>query len=280
MPPQTSFGLQDPHYFLGRAEILGWINDTLGLRLTKVEDTCNGAVACQLLDVLHPGAVPMAKVDYNANSEYQMINNYKVLQDCFNKLKIDKYVEVARLVKGRPLDNMEFMQWFKAYWDQIIPPGSAPAPYDGPSRRALCKTGDMKHSGGGPAPPKAGGIKAGPPAVSAAPRAAPAAAPRVAAGPKGSPGDRDQMDKLNHQLEDLRLKADGYEKEKDFYYSKLRDVELLCQTPTVCELPIMKRVQEILYAATAEDGGRIMRETQVEFAGREYTEEELSAADG
>ena len=84
---------------------------------------------------------------------------------------------------------------------QIIPPGSAPAPYDGPSRRALCKTGDMKHSGGGPAPPKAGGIKAGPPAVSAAPRAAPAAAPRVAAGPKGSPGDRDQMDKLNHQLE-------------------------------------------------------------------------------
>ncbi len=58
----------------------------------------------------------------------------------------------------------------------------------------------MKNSGGGPAPAKAGGIKAGPPAAAAAPRA-PAAAPRVAAGPKGSPGDRDQMDKLNHQLE-------------------------------------------------------------------------------
>jgi RP/EB family microtubule-associated protein len=78
----------------------------------------------------------------------------------------------------------------------------------------------------------------------------------------------------------LRIKADGYEKEKDFYYSKLRDVELLCQTPVIAELPIMKRVQEILYAATNEDGARIVRETQLEFAGREYTEAELSGQDG
>lgn len=54
--------LQDPHYFMGKGEILGWINDTLGLRLSKVEETCNGAVACQLLDALHPGMVNMKKV--------------------------------------------------------------------------------------------------------------------------------------------------------------------------------------------------------------------------
>ena len=35
----------------------------------QVEDTSNGAVACQLLDVLHPGTVPMSKVDFNANNE-------------------------------------------------------------------------------------------------------------------------------------------------------------------------------------------------------------------
>ncbi|GLI66924.1 hypothetical protein VaNZ11_010963 [Volvox africanus] len=277
MPPQTSFGLQDPHYFLGRGEILSWINDTLSLRLNKVEETCNGAVACQLLDVLHPGVVPITKVDFNANNEYQMINNYKVLQDCFNKLKIDKYVEVARLVKGRPLDNMEFMQWFKAYWDQVTM-GQPLAPYDGPGRRALCKTGDMKGSSAGGSKGAAGGIKAAP---TPAPRAPPVAAPRPSVSSKtASPGDRDQMDKLNHQLEDLRLKADGFEKEKEFYYSKLRDVELLCQTPVIADMPIMKRVQEILYAATSEDGARIVRETQVEFAGREYSEEELSGQDG
>ncbi|MEW5309082.1 MAG: hypothetical protein WDW38_000993 [Sanguina aurantia] len=147
-----AMGMLDPHYFLGRAEILGWINDTLSLRLQKVEDTHNGAVACQLLDVLHAGAVPLKKVDFNAKNEYDMISNYKILQDVFTKLKVDKYIEVTKLTKGRPLDNMEFMQWFKAYWDQVTN-CQPPSEYDGPSRRAQCKTGDVKGGMGAAAGP-------------------------------------------------------------------------------------------------------------------------------
>lgn len=37
----------------------------------------------------------------------------------------------------------------------------------------------------------------------------------------------------------------------------------------------MRRVQEILYAATEEDGARMVRDIQVEMAGREYAESEL-----
>jgi len=46
-------------------------------------------------------------------------------------------------------------------------------------------------------------------------------------------------------MRDLKLTVDGLEKERDFYFGKLRDIELLCQDK---ENPIINKILDVLYA--------------------------------
>lgn len=48
----------------------------------------------------------------------------------------------------------------------------------------------------------------------------------------------------------------GLEKERDFYYQKLRDVETICQEPENENLPHVQKIVEILY--TTEVRRRIL----------------------
>lgn len=109
-----------------------------------LSQTCSGAVACQIMDILHPGSVKMQKVDFNVRSDYEFERNYKELQQAFNKIGIDRAFNVKALSKGKRQDNNEFMQWFKGYWDHVTGGQDFAAEYDAVARRQLCKTGDWK----------------------------------------------------------------------------------------------------------------------------------------
>ena len=50
------------------------------------------------------------------------------------------------------------------------------------------------------------------------------------------------------QLSEMRVSVDGLEKERDFYFGKLRDIEVICQEYENDNLPIVKQIMDILYA--------------------------------
>lgn len=51
---------------------------------------------------------------------------------------------------------------------------------------------------------------------------------------------------------ELKLTVDGLEKERDFYFSKLRDIELICQEHESENNPILSRIIDILYATEVQ----------------------------
>lgn len=51
------------------------------------------------------------------------------------------------------------------------------------------------------------------------------------------------------QLAETKLNLEGLEKERDFYFGKLRDIEIYCQEQDAIESnPLLQKVLEILYA--------------------------------
>ena len=57
-----------------------------------------------------------------------------------------------------------------------------------------------------------------------------------------------QMDSLQEIIQQHAGQIAGLEKERDFYYQKLRDVEMICQESECESLPHVQKILEILYA--------------------------------
>jgi RP/EB family microtubule-associated protein len=203
----------------------------------------------------------MSRVKFNVNTEYAYIQNFKILQssspsslnshdapnsqplDIFVRHQIDRPLPVEALVKCKMQDNLEFLQWAKRHWDQYYPGGE----YDALGRR--------KASGGPTAPASssrtsnAGARRGGatPTGTSTANRG-----PRVG-GIGGGGSGRDSA--LSRENETLKEAVSGLERERDFYFSKLRDIELLIQNAVEAdpelekdEDGLIKHIQAILYS--------------------------------
>ncbi|XP_077443602.1 microtubule-associated protein RP/EB family member 3-like isoform X1 [Stigmatopora argus] len=239
---------------LSRHDMLAWVNDSLQLTYTKIEQLASGAVYCQFMDMLFPGCILLKKVKFNAKLETEYIHNFKVLQISFKNMSVDKLIPVDRLIKGKFQDNFEFLQWFKKFFDANYD-GKEYDPLtlrQGPERTPpLPNSGDpIVHKPKRPAYP--GPIRTSP----TAPKIAPAQQRQINAPPaRRNPamarnGGDSELTELNQQLLEMKLTLDGLEKERDFYFGKLRDIELICQDGD--GNPVLNKIVDILYAT--EDG--------------------------
>ncbi|XP_038057435.1 microtubule-associated protein RP/EB family member 1-like isoform X1 [Patiria miniata] len=248
---------------LSRADMLLWVNQSLNLKYTKIEEMCSGAAYAQFLDLLFPTAlISLKKVKFNSKLEHEYIQNWKYVQGCFKKIGIDKVIPIDRLIKGRFQDNFEFIQWFKKFfeanyqggeYDPIsarqgvkVSTGSGPVKKTAPTQRAA----HLDHVAA-ESPKK---LK---PVVAVEPRAARPPAQRV--GAAGATRNNNQAARENVEVAELKLKVNeteiaiaSLEKERDFYFEKLRNIEVICQEPENKDNDGISRILEILYAT--EDG--------------------------
>lgn len=147
-------------------------------------------------------------------------------------------------MKCKMQDNLEFLQWSKRYWDQYYPGGD----YDALARR--------KGAGAPTSAPT-------PASSSVSSRTSGAGAARRGTTPTTTPGARTGRPATGGAAsaavaaENTQLKAtvEGLERERDFYFSKLRDIELLIQQAIDADPEIekdeeglIKHIQGILYS--------------------------------
>ncbi|ORX73506.1 hypothetical protein BCR32DRAFT_261927 [Anaeromyces robustus] len=233
-----------------RTELLTWLNDLLQLNYTKIEQCGTGAALCQIMDSIYPGDVPLRRVNFTTNLEYEYVQNYKILQQVFDKHGIEKAIPVQRLMKCRFQDNLEFLQWMKKFWDTYYT-GNA---YDAVARRnASAKKGVKK---------PLSSVK--PRVVTSRPSTASSRSTPTTTRTTGVKTEleaeyQNTMNELSEEITGLKATVEALEKERDFYFGKLRDIEVLIQNqielaPIECQ-EFMKEIQTILYST--EDGFEI-----------------------
>ena len=176
-------------------------------------------------------------------------------EDTLARHGIERNVPVESLVKCRMQDNLEFLQWTKRHWDQYFPGHE----YDALGRR--------KATGGPAATSSTPGSSSRTSVGSGARKPANTTAPRVGPRVGSATGGGASASALRQENEAQKEAIAGLEKERDFYFSKLRDIELLIQT-AVEENPeiekadngLVKEIQAILYST--EEGFEIPAEAE------------------
>jgi len=267
----ANIGMMEGAYFVGRVELLSWLNNFLSVTYKKVEEVCSASAYCQIMDAIYPGKVSLQKVKFDAKTEYDFINNFNVLQEVFTKVGIDKKIDVPKLVQGKFQDNLEFLQWMKRYFDLHY--NAEENTYDAVGRRAHAKGG----KGTSVKSPTAKATST-PPKKTTTPIQTKASPPNILpkkstpiTKPSTKGEDSEKVHELQRQLEELQTSSAALQTDRDFYLGKLQKIEVICKEKE--EEEVSQEVLKVLYA-TAEETEEQAQELEGEVQEEEQPPQE------
>jgi RP/EB family microtubule-associated protein len=186
-------------------------------------------------------------------------------------------------VKGKYQDNLEFLQWEKRYFDLHFPGGE----YNAVERRQ--KAGEKKGvKVTAPAVAEKKTTTTSSPATKTTTTTVKATAPAKATKttitptkkgirwryhlqlaettkPTGGSGESDaKVQELTEAVAELKLTVDSVERERDFYFAKLREIEVLCQNANPEDEPY-KSILKVMYQTDGNAEGEEPKENIESF---------------
>ncbi|XP_076000782.1 microtubule-associated protein RP/EB family member 2 isoform X2 [Genypterus blacodes] len=269
---------------MSRHDITAWVNDIVCLNYTKVEQLSSGAAYCQFMDLLFPGCISLKKVKFQAKLEHEYIHNFKLLQASFKRMNVDKIIPVEKLVKGRFQDNLDFIQWFKKFFDANYD-GKEYDPLDARQGQDAIPPPDPgeqifnlpKKSHHAASSPTAGASRSSSTTPKAStPSSRPSSAKKLPTPSAPAKGEKEldtQVTHLTEEVSTLKLALEGVEKERDYYFSKLREVELLCQEHGEENAAFVERLMEVLYSSDDQERAAEVAEGDADGEGEEVDQE-------
>lgn len=296
---------------ISRNDILQWVNDVIirsyydddvilpksvnlpvqmeklkSFKLDKIEDAGRGIVYLLIFNLIYPNKIMLNKMKIKVNGEYEILQNFKILQAGMGKVGIKRDVDVSKLSKCRMSDNLEFLQWWFGVWldkfEGIASGGSsgrkssmgvsgvatatgsvspqAQSPISSTSRRSVSGRRSVLNINS-----SVNGSSNSNPVKSASRLSS---VSRLSSAPPAKITElKNKVSKLENELEDIKSILEGTKTEREFYYGKLQEIESLCQAITdgeyACDISqLMELIFKTLYSV--DEGFRVFDEIELQ----------------
>jgi microtubule-associated protein, RP/EB family len=244
----------EENLFLSRHDLLNWLNHLLDTSYSKVEELSTGVAFCLVFHNVYPDALHKSKILFSAKHDYESLKNFKLLQSGFVKKKIGKTFDAEKLIRGKYIDNFQFLQWVKWFHDSHTRKGSIERTKAVEEEEEEEEEEEVVVTGGSLSvkrpnvddDARKGGGKISSGEHTAGSTDSKITMKKESTRTQRSGGQPRQAEITKRKMQILEETIEALEEERDFYFQKLRDVEILIQTCKWQNHPLLEELRDAL----------------------------------